>query len=97
MKKLFIPFAATLLATSCGQKSEDESKNHYLWTKTFEISGKDTINITDGNNQRQGIWLEGPNKDTLVYLNDSGLYIPSGMSAKSLIQMLRDKKGYNRY
>lgn len=97
MNKLLILLGTILLATSCKQERKDESKNHYLWTKSYVLSGKDTINIIDGANKKQGLWIVGPNKDSIIYINDSGIVIPSGSTTKSFIQILREKKGYKRY
>lgn len=93
MKKIFTFSTACLLLASCGNKS----KKDYLWTSTFEISGKDTINITDGDGKKQGVWLIGTKKDTVVYLNDTAFSVPSGTPTKEIIQMLRNKRGYIRY
>lgn len=85
--------------------SVDENKSEIgkAWTLSYELRGTDTINVIDGDNKRQGIWIikntentDNILADTVVYFNDSAIYIDSNSNSKEVIRYLQRNRGYKR-
>ena len=82
---------------------ENKSEIGKAWTLSYELRGTDTINVIDGDNKKQGIWIiektENPSKnltDTVVYFNDSAIYLDSNQYCKEIIRYLQRNYGYKR-
>ena len=64
---------------SCNNKNEKKGQ-HTDEAGNYEISGIDTINFTDLNGFRQGLWLMPISKDTVVYYYDTA-FSANGMTS----------------
>ncbi len=86
MKKTILLSVLSLVA--CNTKTE--TKEAYT-LGSFELGGplgKDTINIIDGNNRKQGLWIMRISKDTVVYRNDT-MHSVTNMTSGEMIRLLK--------
>lgn len=86
--KLFaLAIILVLVLVSCGSTKQKPNS-----PKSFELSySNDTINVIDHYGRRQGVWLIGFSKDTMVFLNDTG-YSTKNSTAREVIRMLNKHK-----
>jgi hypothetical protein len=88
MKKLFPSVCLVLVLSACNTKTESEGKYPLGSYELGGPSGKDTLNIIDGNKLKQGLWIMRNTKDTMVYRNDTG-YSTKGHTFSEVQRMLK--------
>lgn len=66
---------------SC-ENNKEKKGQHTDQAGTYEMSGSDTINFTDLNGFRQGLWLMPISKDTVVYYYDTAFSANGTTSAE---------------
>lgn len=86
-----------LIACFCGCSNENDQNFQYgyIWTKEYKISNTDTINVIDGNDWKQGVWIN-QNNDTIIYLNDTPYYVNQLNTSSKIITKLKIERHYNR-
>jgi hypothetical protein len=85
---ILLGLLSLLSLVACNTKAESNDKYPL---GSFELggpSGKDTLNIIDGNKLKQGLWIMRNTKDTMVYRNDTG-YSTKGHTFGEVQRMLK--------
>lgn len=91
MKIVLSSIICIVILSACNTQLDTQEKYPL---KSFELGGpfmKDTINILDANNHKQGLWIMPKSKDTLVYKNDTG-YSTQGYTFREVVKMLSEGK-----
>lgn len=87
MKIVLFSIICIVILSACNTQPDTQEKYPL---KSFELGGpfmKDTINILDASNRKQGLWIIPKSKDTLVYKNDTG-YSTQGHTFREVVKML---------
>ncbi|MES2132504.1 MAG: hypothetical protein V4506_09145 [Bacteroidota bacterium] len=87
MQHLFIPLFLFVLC-ACHETPKAAMSQSY----ELSLNGKDTINLVDGNGQKQGLWITHGKTDSTVYLNGTGHTVDSTFTSGEVIRLLQKKR-----
>ena len=90
MQNLFIPLVLLVLC-ACHERPKASMSQSY----ELSLKGKDTINLIDGNGQKQGLWITHGKTDSTIYVNGAGHTVDSTFTSGEVMRLLQKEKNAN--